>query len=117
MAAPSRGETKVLKPPGVGLGMATGERFNRVLKIEEVELEPGDAIVLYSDGITEAMNAELEQFGEARLVRAVESTDGRPAEESRAAILRQLEAFTDGTPARDDVTLVVLRVAQDSVLT
>ena len=113
----SRGETKVLKPPGVGLGMATGERFNRALKIEEVELEPGDAIVLYSDGITEAMNAELEQFGEARLLRAVESTDGQAAEESRTAILRQLEAFTEGTPARDDVTLVVLRVAQDSVLT
>ncbi|MEI9971505.1 MAG: PP2C family protein-serine/threonine phosphatase [Ignavibacteriota bacterium] len=113
----ARGETQVLKPPGVGLGMATGERFNRVLKVDELQLEEGDAIVLYSDGITEAMNAALEQFGEGRLLRAVESTDGQPAEESRAAILRELAAFTNGTPARDDVTLVVLRVAQTGVLT
>jgi len=112
-----RGETKMLKPPGVGLGMAAGERFNRALKIEELQLESGDAIVLYSDGVTEAMNAALEQFGEARLTRAVELTDGQPAEESRAAILRELAAFTNGTPARDDVTLVVLRVAQNGVLT
>jgi hypothetical protein len=111
-----RSETLVLKPPGVGLGMTPGERFNRSLKIEELQLESGDAVVLYSDGITEAMNASLQQFGEARLIRAVESTDGRTAEESRAAILRDLAAFTSGAPARDDVTLVVLRVASNGVL-
>jgi serine phosphatase RsbU (regulator of sigma subunit) len=112
-----RGETVVLKPPGVGLGMTPGERFNRVLKIDELQLQPGDAIVLYSDGITEAMDDALRQFGEERLIRAVESTDGQPAEQSRAAILRDLAAFTNGAPARDDVTLVVLRVAGNGVLT
>jgi serine phosphatase RsbU (regulator of sigma subunit) len=111
------GETVLLKPPGLGLGMTPGERFNRILKIEELQLQEGDAIVLYSDGITEAVNATMEQFGEGRLIRAVESTDGQPAEESRAAILRDLAAFTNGTPSRDDVTLVVLRVAQNGVLT
>lgn len=111
------GETVVLKPPGLGLGMTPGERFNRSLKIEELQLQEGDAIVLYSDGITEAVNATMDQFGEERLIRAVESVDGRPAEESRTAILRDLAAFTNGTPARDDVTLVVLRVAQNGVLT
>jgi hypothetical protein len=113
----ARGETKVLKPPGVGLGMTPGERFNRALKVEELQLESGDAIVLYSDGITEAMDSGLRQFGEARLIHAVESTDGQPAEESRAAILRDLAAFTNGAPPRDDVTLVVLRVARNGVLT
>jgi serine phosphatase RsbU (regulator of sigma subunit) len=112
-----RGETVVLKPPGMGLGMTPGERFNRGLKIEELQLQPGDAIVLYSDGITEAMDDALLQFGEGRLIRAVESTDGQPAEQSRAAILRDLAAFTNGAPARDDVTLVVLRVAGNGVLT
>jgi serine phosphatase RsbU (regulator of sigma subunit) len=112
-----RGETVVLKPPGMGLGMTPGERFNRGLKIDELQLEPGDAIVLYSDGITEAMDESLRQFGEERLIRAVESADGQPAEESRAAILRDLAAFANGAPARDDVTLVVLRVAGNGVLT
>jgi hypothetical protein len=112
----ARGETVVLKPPGVGLGLTAGDRFNRILKIEELQLEPGDAVVLYSDGITEAMNDSLELFGDERLIRAVESTDGQPAEESRAAIIRELAAFTDGAPARDDVTLVVLRVAGEGVV-
>ena len=112
-----RGETVLLKPPGLGLGMTPGERFNRTLKIEELELQPGDAIVLYSDGITEAVDSTMEQFGEGRLVRAVESADGKPAEESRAAILRDLAAFVGAAPARDDVTLVVLRVSGNGVLT
>ena len=112
-----RGETVMLKPPGLGLGMTPGERFNRSLKIEELQLESGDAIVLYSDGITEAMDGALQQFGEGRLIRAVESTDGQAAEESRAAILRDLAAFTNGTPPRDDVTLVVLRVDRNGVIT
>ena len=82
-----------------------------MLQIEELELDPGDALVLYSDGVTEAIDSTMEQFGDDRLRRAVESTDGRPAEESRAAILGELAAFVGATPARDDVTLVVLRVA------
>jgi phosphoserine phosphatase RsbU/P len=66
--------------------------------------------VLYSDGVTEAVNATLDQFGEDRLIRAVEQTDGRNADETRASILRQLAAFTGSTPAWDDITLVALRV-------
>ena len=110
-----RGETVILKPPGLGLGLTPGERFNRSLKIEELELEPGDAIVLYSDGITEAVDSRMDQLGEERLIRAVEKTDGQPAEESRAAILGDLAEFVGTTPARDDITLVVLRVAEFAV--
>ncbi|HEX3748272.1 MAG TPA: PP2C family protein-serine/threonine phosphatase [Bryobacteraceae bacterium] len=113
---PGRGETVVLKPPGLGMGMTAGDRFQRILKVEELELESGDAVVLYSDGITEAMNEELQLFGEQRLIRAVESVDGKTAEESRTAILRELAAFTNGTPPRDDVTLVVLRVSGNGML-
>ena len=104
-------KTLLRKPPGLGLGMCPNERFSRSLRLEELDLEPGDAVVLYSDGITEAINGSMEQFGEERLMRSVERTDGQSAAETRAAILRDLEDFTAGTPARDDVTVVVLRVA------
>jgi sigma-B regulation protein RsbU (phosphoserine phosphatase) len=104
-----RGETTLVKPPGLGLGMTPGERFTRSLRIEELELEPEDAIVLYSDGVTEAVNHAMEQFGEERLMRSVESTDGQSAMESRDGILRDLAAFMGSTPARDDITLVVIR--------
>jgi hypothetical protein len=104
-----KGQTTLLKPPGVGLGMTAGERFLRGLRIEEFELEPEDAIVLYSDGVTEAVDSKMEQFGEERLMRAVENTDGQSALDSRDAILRELRAFMGITPARDDITLVVIR--------
>lgn len=107
----ARGETLLRKPPGVGLGMCPNERFNRSLQMEDLDLEPGDAVVLYSDGVTEAVNASMEQFGEGRLMESVARADGRSAEETRSAILRDLGDFTAGTPARDDVTVVVLRVA------
>jgi sigma-B regulation protein RsbU (phosphoserine phosphatase) len=106
-----RGETLLVKPPGVGLGMCGGEPFARTLHIDTLELEPGDALVLYSDGITEAINASLDQYGEERLMRAVEAADGRDAAETRSAVLDDLASFTAGTPARDDITLVALRVA------
>jgi len=71
--------------------------------------------VLYSDGITEAVNASMEQFGEERLMHSVESTDGQSAAETRTAILRDLADFTAGAPARDDVTVVVLRVSSTAI--
>ena len=105
-----RGETLMVKPGGLGLGLAGSEQFSRCLRIDRLEVEPGDAVILYSDGVTEAVNATLDQFGEDRLIRSVEQTDGLNAEETRAAILSDLAAFTGTTPARDDVTLVALRV-------
>jgi sigma-B regulation protein RsbU (phosphoserine phosphatase) len=105
-----KGETTLVKPPGLGLGMTPGERFTRSLRIDELDLESDDAIVLYSDGVTEAVDQAMEQYGEARLMRAVERTDGRSALDSRDAILGDLRAFMGSTPARDDITLVVIRV-------
>jgi sigma-B regulation protein RsbU (phosphoserine phosphatase) len=104
-----RRETVLVKPAGLGLGMTPGERFTRSLRIEELELEPEDAIILYSDGVTEAVNQQMEQFGEERLMRSVESTDGQSAIESRDAILRDLTGFRGAAAARDDITLVVIR--------
>ena len=106
-----RGETLLLQPHGLGLGISGHDLFARHLRIEEFDLEPGDAVVLYSDGITEAENAAQEQFGEDRLLQAVAASDGRSALETRDALLRRLDSFTAGTPAHDDVTLVVVRVA------
>jgi sigma-B regulation protein RsbU (phosphoserine phosphatase) len=108
----TRGTTELRKPAGLGLGMCSGDRFSRALRLEELELETGDAVVLYSDGVTEAMNSASEQFGETRLMRSIERADGQSATATRAAILRDLAAFTAGTPPHDDVTVVVVRVGE-----
>ena len=103
-------ELKLLSAPGIGLGLAGGKMFDRSLRREELRLGAGDAVVFYSDGITEAMNAAGEEFGVERLLAVVERCDGMEAEEVRDAILNEVDAFVGETPPHDDVTVVVIRV-------
>lgn len=76
-------------------------------------ISPGDVLVVYTDGISEAMNQALEEWGEQRLIAAVSSADGQPAEQIIARILEAADAFAAGAPQHDDMTLVVLRARPD----
>ena len=93
--------------PAEGTAM---ELFAKTLATETLELEPGDALVFYSDGLTEAMDAELEQFGEERLMAVVERSDGMDATATRDSILEEVKRFLKGTHPQDDLTITVLRV-------
>ena len=73
---------------------------------------PGDLIVLYTDGITEAMNADGECFGDARLASLIGQHADLPADELRERILREIDSFTESALQQDDMTMVVLRVEQ-----
>jgi sigma-B regulation protein RsbU (phosphoserine phosphatase) len=75
----------------------------------EVSLFPGDLLVIYTDGFSEAMSPDLEEWGEARLFEAVASCDGLPAKDSISKIMKAADAFAAGAPQSDDMTLVVLR--------
>jgi serine phosphatase RsbU (regulator of sigma subunit) len=103
------GKAALLQPPGLGLGMVGPASFDRALKVEEIELAPGECFVLYSDGLTECMNRHLEQFGEERLLRIVEESAGLPAAEVEEAILRAVSGFQGDAEAHDDLTVLVLR--------
>lgn len=72
-------------------------------------LGPGDLMLLYTDGATEAMNAAGEEFGEARLVEAASSDSGLSAEGSLLRVLAAIDAFVGGAPQYDDITLMVIR--------
>ncbi len=78
----------------------------------EVKLEPGDLIVLYSDGITEAGARDGKEFGEARLLALVSANRARPLGEIQDRILRAVRAWT-GDEVEDDITLVLARFPQD----
>jgi serine phosphatase RsbU (regulator of sigma subunit) len=104
--------TTLVAPGGLGLGITAGRVFGAQLKMVEMRLSEGDAVVFYSDGITEAMNSSLEQFGEERLMEAVERTDRLDAAAARDSILSAVRAFLGGVHAQDDMTLVVLRVGR-----
>jgi hypothetical protein len=106
----SSNSTSLLNAPGLGLGIVADRLFRRSVKLGRVQLSAGDALVLYSDGVTEAMNAEREQFGEERLMRAVEDADGMDAGGVQQRILARVKEFLAGVAPQDDMTIVVLRV-------
>lgn len=74
-------------------------------------LQPGDTLVLFSDGVTEAMDAEGKEFGIARLKNVLRQHPETPVEELRAAILESVEDFARGTGQADDLTLLLIRYA------
>lgn len=102
--------TKLLRPPGPGLGLTSSKSFDRVLKVEQIQLAAHDALFIYSDGITEAMNEVNEEYGEERLMAAAERADGLGADAALNAVLGDVSAFLAGHPPQDDQTLVVVRV-------
>jgi sigma-B regulation protein RsbU (phosphoserine phosphatase) len=78
-------------------------------KQDSVTLEPGDVLVAYTDGISEAMNAADEEWGEERLMEAVRSSRPGPAATLIERLMTSADAFVAGAPQHDDMTLVVVR--------
>jgi PAS domain S-box-containing protein len=78
---------------------------------QHLRLDPGDLLVLYTDGITEARNADLRQFDIHGLAEAVQELADRPVAEVCEGVLRRAHAWMGGAPQFDDMTLVVARYA------
>jgi sigma-B regulation protein RsbU (phosphoserine phosphatase) len=79
-------------------------------------LEPGDLVFAFTDGISEAMNAQDEEWGEECLLEVAKTCGGLSAAESVSRIMAAAHAFTAGAPQHDDMTLVVLHVLPSTVL-
>jgi serine phosphatase RsbU (regulator of sigma subunit) len=103
---------QVLTPDGmvVGLQLDEGQMFSRHLEEATIPFGPGDLFLLYTDGITEAMNPEGDCFGDDRLAALVTGHAHLPAEELRERILRDVRAFAGSVAQQDDMTMVLLRV-------
>jgi sigma-B regulation protein RsbU (phosphoserine phosphatase) len=103
------GERVLLEKGGTILGILEGVDFEEA----HVALAPGDVIVLYTDGVSEAANAAGELFGEERLYALLDRMpQGLPAREIAERLLADVRGFLDGTDPQDDITLVVLRVTE-----
>ncbi|HKQ60367.1 MAG TPA: SpoIIE family protein phosphatase [Candidatus Polarisedimenticolaceae bacterium] len=75
-----------------------------------IRLEPGDVVIAYTDGFSEAMNRDDEEWGDKNIEAAATDCDGLDARVTIDRILAAADAFTAGAPQHDDMTLVVLRV-------
>ena len=109
----SGGRTKIVTPDGMVLGLrlpgALG-RFEEILDEHVEPIGPGDVIVLYTDGITEAMDEEGELFGDAGLARVVCSQAHLEPAGIRERVVREVRAFAGTAEPHDDMTMVVLKV-------
>jgi sigma-B regulation protein RsbU (phosphoserine phosphatase) len=98
-------ESILLRQTGMVLGPSRDAAYSRGF----VTLDIGDVLVLYTDGIVEAVDGRDQEFGIDRLKRVVAQNRDRTADEIVAAILQQVSAFTRGAVAQDDRTLLVIR--------
>jgi sigma-B regulation protein RsbU (phosphoserine phosphatase) len=78
-------------------------------EIAEVQLAPGDMLVLYTDGVTEATNADGQEFGEAPLLDSLRSNFLLPVEGILQAVVEAVQQFSSGSEQQDDVTLLIAR--------
>jgi serine phosphatase RsbU (regulator of sigma subunit) len=82
---------------------------NQSFKSGEAQLGSGDRFILFTDGVTEAWNAEEEEFGEERLLALLQEYRHRSALEIQKQILQSVSTFSPGT-WQDDATLLVVAV-------
>ena len=99
------GTLELLGTCGFPLGMMSEGEYS----LGEARLEPGDLLVVYSDGITDAFDPDGEDYGVERLVELCRKHGEAPLEDLAAALVRDLERFARSEPFADDRTLVMVR--------
>src|SRR5260370_10281841 len=100
-----RGKTKQMLLLADG-GPVIGLLDIALFKEASIALEQGDLFVAYTDGISEAMNVDDEEWGEERLADAIVRCDALPAGQVIDRLMREADAFVAGAPQHDDMTLI-----------
>ncbi|MBD3387082.1 SpoIIE family protein phosphatase [candidate division KSB1 bacterium] len=103
-------KTRTVLPKGMGLGLASDRVFDENLQQQTIKLNSGDLLVFYTDGITEAMNDSLQEYGEERLIRLLDRCKDDEPNRVTKAILADVNRFTGSRLQHDDLTMVVIRI-------
>jgi sigma-B regulation protein RsbU (phosphoserine phosphatase) len=100
----AEGGFETLKATGIPFGIMDDMPY----RIDEVTLDPGDTLFVYSDGISEAFNPEGEEFGTGRLEAALAAARGQTASAIVSRVLADTTAFANGADQSDDITGLAL---------
>jgi sigma-B regulation protein RsbU (phosphoserine phosphatase) len=103
------GGISVLKPSGLALGVDSGKVFERTTKDYTFFMESGDCLLLYTDGVNEAMNAEGDEFGMERLTETFRGAAPGGAQAVLDAFQKAVKDFAGDQPQNDDITLIVVQ--------
>jgi len=109
----SHGKSEVIAPSGMVLGLRlphAAERFTEVLEEYTRPIGAGDVIVLYTDGITEAMNESGEFFSDEALAQVIVGQHELDAAGIRERVVREVFAFVGNAEPHDDMTMIVLKI-------
>jgi len=98
------GAVQTLRKTGMALGVTEDVTWEQ----EVVQLVPGDVLMLYTDGVTEAQNAQGAFFGEDRLLESVQASLSRSAQDIRNAVTKDVDEFVGDAPQFDDIALAVI---------
>lgn len=100
---------KLLKIPGIGIGLITGYRFQKSLKHLKLKLRKNDLLIFFSDGVVEAMSENNEEFGYKRLKETIVSEKEKPVDEIVKAIYDKIIKHQGKAKQFDDITIVAIK--------
>ena len=106
---------QVLAPSGLVVGLripGAAQKFSDLLEEDSLPLNKGDVLVFYTDGITEAMNANSDLFGDSRLGGLITEHGHLDAADLRERILREIESFVGAADQHDDMTMILIKVEE-----
>jgi phosphoserine phosphatase RsbU/P len=93
----------------MALGIDSGGVFDRVTGDFTVRLESGDCLILYTDGVTEALDSNGIEFGIARLIEVIQGSADESAQAIVVQVTEKVRSFVGSQPQNDDITLVAIR--------
>ncbi len=105
----AEGELIRIRPSGAGVGILELEEFEESLEPFEAHIEEGDTLLFYTDGVTEAMSVNGEEFGTERVERILHDNAERGAKAIFETITEDIAAFSSGRSQHDDITLIAIR--------
>ncbi len=104
----------VIQPNGAAIGLTSNSIFAGSLEERTITIAAGDLLLIYTDGVTEAMNLKRALYDDKRLQEVVARCKGRTAQEVIEAIIDDVHAFSGAAPRHDDMTMVAVRVTSNA---
>jgi sigma-B regulation protein RsbU (phosphoserine phosphatase) len=103
-------DSEALNSAGIAIGLANPEIFDSAIKGGSIQLEPGDVVVVYTDGITEALNTQNEEWGLPRLIQTVDREASRGVNVLISSIRERIARHVGAQPQYDDMTLLAVEI-------
>jgi hypothetical protein len=107
------GRHQLINPTGMAIGFDAGPLFEKTLKDAIIQLQPGDRIIAYTDGVVEAMNKSHEEFGMERFLEIVHEHGNKSSSEFVRTLMGDLRRWLGGVAQNDDITVLTFRYVGD----